>query len=307
MNLRPTVAIILFTVILGACAVQKNINVLITADSTCDLPKGLVEKNHITIVPLSVLLGEKSYLDGVDISPKDIYEYVNNNNDLPKTAAVSPAKYYEIFENAVSRGMQVVHIGLSSAISSSYQNACVAASEFDNVYCVDSKSLCTAMGLLVLKACDYRDKGMDAKSIAKKVEKLVPKVKATFVLNSLEYLHKGGRCSGVARFGANILGIKPSIAVDSKTGQMDVDKKYRGRMDIVYKRYINDCLGDIDSIDPSRIVIADSGGVSPDILAFAKGVIDGKNKFEQVIFADAGCTISSHCGPKTLAIFYIKK
>ncbi|MGN0524346.1 MAG: DegV family protein [Eubacterium sp.] len=286
---------------------QKNSKILITADSTCDLPEDLVAKNNITIIPLSVLLGEESYLDGVDIKPKDIYSFVDKTGELPKTAAVPPSKYYEIFDNAVSQGMQVVHIGLSSAISSSYQNACVAAADFENVYCIDSKSLCTAMGLLALKACDYREKGLDAKAIAHKVEKLVPKVSATFVLNSLEYLHKGGRCSGVARFGANILGIKPSIAVDSETGKMDVDKKYRGRMDVVYKRYINDCLDDIDGIDTSRVVIANSGSVEPEILAFAKGVIDGKNKFDEVIFADAGCTISSHCGPKTLAIFYIKK
>lgn len=286
---------------------HNNSKILITADSTCDLPEEIVSENNIVIVPLSILLGEESYLDGVDIKPKDIYSFVDKTGELPKTAAVPPSKYYEIFENAVSQGMQVVHIGLSSAISSSYQNACVAASDFDNVYCVDSKSLCTAMGLLVLKACDYRGKGLDAKAIAHKIEKLVPKISTTFVLNSLEYLHKGGRCSGVARFGANILGIKPSIAVDSETGKMDVDKKYRGRMDVVYKRYINDCLADVDGIDTSRVVIANSGFVEPEILAFAKGVIDGKNKFDEVIFADAGCTISSHCGPKTLAIFYIKK
>ena len=172
---------------------------------------------------------------------------------------------------------------------------------------MDSKSLCTAMGLLVLKACDFRDKGMDAKKIADKVTRLVPKVSATFILDNLEYLHKGGRCSSVARFGANILGIKPSIAVDSSTGAMDVAKKYRGRIDVVYKQYINDCLKNINKIDPQRVVIANSGEIQPEILAFAKGVVEGKNKFEQVISADAGCTISSHCGPRTLAIFYLKK
>jgi DegV family protein with EDD domain len=212
-----------------------------------------------------------------------------------------------VFSKAVEQGKKVVHIGLSSAISSSFQNACVAAAELDGVYCVDSKSLCTAMGLLVLKACDFRDKGMDAKKIADKVTTLVPKVSATFVLNSLEYLHKGGRCSGVARFGANVLGIKPSIAVDNSTGKLDVAKKYRGRMDIVYKQYVNDQLENINKIDTSRIVIANSGGLEGETLAFAKGVIEGKGKFEHIINADAGCTISSHCGPKTLAIFYIKK
>lgn len=282
-------------------------NVAITADSTCDLPKELIENNDITIFPLSILLGEDSFLDGVDVAPRDIYSHVDNGGNLPKTSAVPPSKYAEVFESLTSQGYKVVHIGLSSAISSTYQNACVAASEFDNVYCVDSKSLCTAMGLLVLKACDYRDKGMDAKRIADKITKLVPKLSTTFILESLEYLHKGGRCSGVAKFGANVLGIKPSIAVDNSTGALDVAKKYRGKMDMVYKQYVNDQLADANKIDPQRIIVANSGGVSPEVLAFIKGLIEGKDRFEQIIFADAGCTISSHCGPKTLAIFYIRK
>ncbi len=286
---------------------MHNKNIIITADSTCDLPDYLIKENGIKIIPLSILLGDKSYRDGVDIKPADIYRYVGETGELPKTAAVTPGEYFEVFNEAVQNGYKVVHIGLSSAISSSYQNAVIASAEFDDVYCVDSKSLCTAMGLLVLKACDFRDKGMDAKKIADRVNKLVPKVSTTFVLNSLEYLHKGGRCSGVARFGANVLGIKPSIAVDNSTGTMDVAKKYRGRTDVVYKQYVNDCLQDCNKIDPSRIVIANSGDVSGDTLAFVKGLIEGKNRFEQIITADAGCTISSHCGPKTLAIFYIKK
>lgn len=282
-------------------------DVLITTDSTCDLPQKYVDEYNIKVIPLSILLGDNEYSDGVDIKPEDIYKHVENGGDLPKTAAVPPSKYYSIFSEAVKQGKKVVHIGLSSAISSSYQNACVAAAEFDGVYCVDSKSLCTAMGLLVLKACDFREKGYDAKKIHDKIEKLVPKVSTTFVLNSLEYLHKGGRCSGVARFGANILGIKPSIAVDNATGALDVAKKYRGKMENVYKQYITDCVKDINKIDTSRIVIANSGGIEPATLAFAKGLIEGKNKFDQIIEADAGCTISSHCGPKTLAVFYIRK
>lgn len=282
-------------------------DVLITTDSTCDLPQKYVDEYNIKVIPLSILLGNNEYSDGVDIKPTDIYKHVENGGDLLKTAAVPPSKYYSIFSEAVKQGKKVVHIGLSSAISSTYQNACVAAAEFDDVYCVDSKSLCTAMGLLVLKACDFREKGYDAKKIHDKIEKLVPKVSTTFVLNSLEYLHKGGRCSGVARFGANILGIKPSIAVDNSTGALDVAKKYRGKMENVYKQYVTDCVKDVNKIDTSRIVIANSGNIESATLAFAKGLIEGKNKFDQIIEADAGCTISSHCGPKTLAVFYIRK
>ncbi|MBR0413267.1 MAG: DegV family protein [Eubacterium sp.] len=280
-------------------------DILITADSTCDLPADIVAERGVEIVPLSILLGDEEHLDGVDVMPDDIYNYVAEHSILPKTAAVPPNRYYEVFERAVSEGKKIVHISLSSAISSTYQNACIAAEDFDDVYVVDSKSLCTAMGLLVLKACDFRDKGMDAKKIADKVTKLVPKVSATFVINSLEYLHKGGRCSGVARFGANVLGIKPGIEVNSD-GAMVVAKKYRGKMDAVYKQYVNDRL-DENKLDTSRIVIADSGGIAPQTMAFIKGLVEGNGRFAEVIYADAGCTISSHCGPGTLAVFYIRR
>ena len=282
-------------------------DIAITTDSTCDLPQRFIDENDITVVPLTVLLGDTVYRDGVDIKPDDVYSFVEKTGKLPKTSAVTPAEYFEVFKQLTDEGKKVVHIGFSSGLSSSFQNACVAASEFDNVFCVDSKTLCTAQGLLVLKACDYREKGMDAKKIADRVTKLVPKVSATFVLDGLEYLHKGGRCSSVARFGANVLGIKPSIAVDNQTGKLEVSKKYRGKIEIVYKQYIADRMNEIKRIQPDRVVIAESGGVSSQIIAFAKGVIEGKDKFNQVIVADAGCTISSHCGPKTFAIFYIKK
>lgn len=286
---------------------MNNSNIVITADSTCDLPQELIDKYDIQIIPLSVLLGEKVYHDGVDIKPSDIYDFVEKTGELPKTAAVTPAEYHEVFKRFADEGKKIVHIGFSSALSSSYQNACVAAEELECVYCVDSKNLCTAMGLLVLKACDYREKGMDAKRIADKVTRLVPKVSATFVLDGLEYLYKGGRCSSVAKFGANVLGIKPSIAVDTQTGRLDTAKKYRGKTELVYKQYITDRINEIKRIQPDRVVIANSGGVPADTIAFAKGMLEGRDKFEQVILADAGCTISSHCGPKTLAIFYIKK
>lgn len=282
-------------------------DIAITTDSTCDLPQRFIDENDITVVPLTVLLGDTVYRDGVDIKPDDVYSFVEKTGKLPKTSAVTPAEYFEVFKQLTDEGKKVVHIGFSSGLSSSFQNACVAASELDNVFCVDSKTLCTAQGLLVLKACDYRAKGMDAKKIADRVTKLVPKVSATFVLDGLEYLHKGGRCSSVAKFGANVLGIKPSIAVDNQTGKLEVSKKYRGKIELVYKQYIADRMNEIKRIQPDRVVIAESGGVSPQTIAFAKGVIEGKDKFNQVIVADAGCTISSHCGPKTFAIFYIKK
>ena len=278
--------------------------IVITADSTCDLPKNIIDEQNIIIFPLSILFGEKSYLDGVEIHASDIYEHVKKTGVLPKTAAVPPADYYDVFKKLTDEGKAVVHISLSSAISSSHQNSLVAASEFDNVYCVDSKSLCTAMGLLVLKACDLREKKFDAKKIANRLKGMAQKLHTTFVLDSLEYLHKGGRCSGVERFGANVLGLKISIAVSPETGKLDVSKKYRGKIEAVYKQYINDCMNAAGRADKTRIAIANSGGVSGDIIAYARGVAEGKG-FKEVIIADAGCTISSHCGPKTFAVFFM--
>ena len=280
-------------------------DIVITADSTCDLPEQVIRENNIIIFPLSILLGEQSYLDGLEIHTKDIYEHVKKTGQLPKTAAVTPAQYYDVFKKLTDEGKAIVHIGLSSAISSSYQNSLVAASEFDNVYCIDSKSLCTGMGLLVLKACDLRKQNFNAKKIANRISGLVSKVHTTFVLDSLEYLHKGGRCSSVERFGANVLGLKISIAVSPESGKLDVSKKYRGKIDAVYKQYLNDCMEAAAKADKTRIAIANSGGVSGDMIAYAKGVAEGRG-FKEVVIADAGCTISSHCGPKTFAIFFME-
>lgn len=281
--------------------------VIITADSPCDLPDDIIREKEIVITPLSILLDDKSYLDRVEINADDIYNFVEKTGNLPKTAAVPPAQYSEVFKNLTDKGCSVVHIGLSSGISSSYQNASIAADEFENVYCVDSKSLCSAMGLLVLKACDLRDNGFDAKKIANRLTALVPKIQTTFVLDNLEYLHKGGRCSGVARFGANVLGLKPSIVQNPENGKLEVGKKYRGKIEAVYKQYINDCLSNASNADPARLVIANSGDVSDEIIDFAKNAAEDMGIFKEIILARAGCTISSHCGPKTLAVFYMNK
>ena len=282
-------------------------SVIITMDSPGDLPKELIEENGIIITPLSILLGENSYLDGVEVEPNDLYDHVKKGGAFPKTAAVPPDTYYNTFKKIRDNKNEVVHIGLSSAISSTYQNAVLASRRLEGVYPVDSKSLCTAMGLLALKACDFRAKGMDAKKIATRVSKLVPKVSTTFLLRDLDFMNKGGRCSSLTRFGANMLNLKISITQNPETGELGVGKKYRGKIEVAYKQYINDCLSDINKIDTSRIVIADSGDVPPETLSYAEGLIESKGIFKEIIKAKAGCTISSHCGPGTIAIFYIKK
>lgn len=281
-------------------------HIAITADSPCDLPQAVLQKRDICLTPLLVTLGDRSYRDALDIAPGDIYAYVAETGVLPKTSAVPVGQYLDLFAEQTKNGQSVVHISLSSGISSSYQNAVTAAREFANVHVVDSRSLCHGFGLLVLKAADLRDAGLPAAKIAEKLARLRTKISATFVLNDLEYLHKGGRCSGLTRLGANLLGIKPMIAVDPATGTLDVEKKYRGKIENVYRTYAADRLKDCEKMDKTRMFIANAGGVSPDTIDYVKGLFEGGG-FAEIITAEAGCIISSHCGPKAFAVFYMYK
>lgn len=280
-------------------------NIVITADSPCDLAPETLQARNIRLTPLLVTLGDKSYRDALDITPQNIYDHVAKTGELPKTSAVPVGQYMDLFEDCTKDGSQVVHISLSSGISSSYQNAVTAAEEFENVWVVDSRSLCSGFGLLVLKAADLRDSGTAAKEIASEITRLREKVSATFVINDLEYLYKGGRCSGLTRLGANLLGIKPMIAVDPKTGTLDVVKKYRGRIESVYRAYARDQLKLCSQMDKTRVFVANSGQVSRDTIEYATGLFEQAGGFGEILTADAGCIISSHCGPKTFAIFFM--
>lgn len=280
--------------------------VVITTDSTCDLPIYLLKKQNVEIVPLTIQLSDESYLDGINITPDDIYSFYDKTKTLPKTAAVSPDSYIGLFEKYTKQGKAVVHINLSSSISSSHQNAMIAATEFDDVYVVDSKNLCSGMGLLVLKACDLRAEKKSASEIADQLNEIRHRVNTSFVLDTLEFLHKGGRCSSVARLGANLLKLKPSIEVDTQAGTMGVGKKYRGKIEQVYIQYARDRLKDPETIEKKRIVVAHSG-ISQSAIDSMKRIVSESGMFDEVIVARAGCTITSHCGPGTAAIIYINK
>ena len=278
--------------------------VVITADSTCDLPLEITEKYNIKIMPLGITIDGKSYRDGIDISPDDIYSFYRTKGVLPKTSAVSPAEYFSTFENYTKQGYAVVHISLSSKISSTYQNAVLAASELSDVYPVDSLNLCHGMGLLIIKACEMRDAGMDAADIAREITSMRSLVRATFVLDTLEFLYKGGRCSAVAALGANLLKLKPCIAVQN--GSMDIEKKYRGKIDAVYLQYAAEKLAKRTDLDLDRVFIGHSG-ISDSQLNKIKKVVTSNAKFKEVIIARAGCTITSHCGPNTMAVMFMVK
>ncbi len=278
--------------------------VKIFADSTCDLSSELVEKYNITIIPLYVSLGSKAYLDGIEIHPKDIFKYYNETKKLPKTAAVPVTSYEEAYGFAVSNGYDVVHFTISSEFSACYQNACIAAKEIGHVWPVDSRNLSTGIGHLVLIAAELAAQGKPAEEIAEYVKEVAGRVDASFIIDKLEFLHKGGRCSGVAALGANVLKLKPCIEVVD--GKMIVGKKYRGSFEKVVKEYIKDRLDGNDNIELKRIFLT-WAGVDSKLIDELKNDIKSYLPFEEILVTEAGSTVTGHCGPGTLGILYIDK
>lgn len=279
--------------------------VIISADSTCDLSPELVERYNVHVIPLHVTLGENTYFDGVDMNSEDIYTYYAENKALPTTSAINIGEYEQFFNDQLKEGDAVVHICTGSAISSCYQNACIVASEMDNVYVVDSKSLSTGIGLQVIAAAERAASGMAASQIAAEVVALQPHCHASFFLDTLEYLYKGGRCSALAMFGANVLKLRPAILVDNQTGAMGVGKKYRGTYERVMEEYIRDELAGKNVVADYAFVT--HSGVSPEREAMAVEFAKKYGKFKEIFVTHAGSTISSHCGPNCLGVLYFTK
>ena len=276
----------------------------ITADSTCDLTKELVEKYGIEITPLYIIDGDKTYVDGVDIQPREIFDLVAASGKLCSTAAVSVSDYLSVFGRLLKEYDAIVHFTISSDMSACYQNACIAANELGNVYVVDSRNLSTGIGHLVLDAAIMAQSGMDAANIKAALDKKQEKLDVSFILDTLKFIYKGGRCSAVAAFGANVLGLKPCIEV--KSGAMGVGKKYRGTLKKCMVQYVHDRLEGRDDIDYSRIFITDSG-VSDDIYEAVHEAVAQCGPFENIFHTRAGCTVSNHCGPNCLGILYYHK
>ncbi len=279
--------------------------IILTADSTCDLTGELTERYHVAgYTPLHIVLGEKSYEDGVDITPSEIYKNFEATGILPKTAAVNVGEYIDFFRPFVEAGNSVIHINLGSALSSSYQNAKTAAAELGNVYPIDSCSLSTGTGHLVIEAAKLIEQGLSVPEIAEKLKELTKKVHASFVVDKLDYLRAGGRCSTLAMLGANLLRIKPSIFVDNKDGSMTVGKKYRGKLDNVLMQYVDEQLAAYEDIRTDKIFIT-HGGIGDDHVAVVYDYLKSKNIFNEIFITTASCTISSHCGPGTLGILFM--
>ena len=274
----------------------------ITADSTCDLPVDLQQKYDVTIMPLYVSLGEKNLVDGVSISPEDIYEYYAYTKKLPKSAARSQADYFDFFKQFTDDGYAIVHFCVSESMSVSYHNALEASKQFDNVYVVNTESLSTGMALQVLYACDLVAEGATAEEVFTKVKKRIPAVQASFILNNLEFLYKGGRCSSLAYLGANMLGIKPSIEVHD--GAMGVGKKYIGRFARCLRKYVEDTFEKFDNPDKRRCFVTHTK-MDPELVEQVVEMIKQKGIFNEILETTAGCTITTHCGESTLGVLYI--
>ena len=274
--------------------------VKVTSDSTCDLSADIIERLNIGIIPLSVTLGESSFKDGTEMNVEDIYEYVDRTGNLPKTSAVNIEDYMETFQRYVDEGYEIVHINLSAEFSCTYQNACIAAREVGHVHVVDSRNLSTGQGLIVMKAAEMAAEGKSAEEIYQECLDMTARVEASFVIDSLDYLYKGGRCSGLAAFGANVLKLKPSIVV--KDGM-----KYRGAFDNVILRYVQDHLKDRDDIDYSRIFLTHTRCTEECINGVRTAIMKFAPEFKEIIETTAGSTITTHCGPNTLGILFVRK
>ena len=278
-------------------------NIKISADSTCDLSPELVERYRIGIAPLYIVRDGQSLVDGKDITPDEIYAHVNSGGGMCSTAAVSVYDYEEFFRKELESADAVVHFHISGDMSACYQNACIAAAEVGNVYPVDARNLSTGIGLLVLEAAELAQNGqLTAQEIQQRMEQRRELLDVSFLVEQLGYLRKGGRCSSVAALGANMLSLRPCIQV--KDGKMGVGKKYRGAYQKCLLQYVKDRLEGRDDIDLRRIFITESGGFTPEEVAEVEAAVRSYQPFEEVLHTRAGCTVSSHCGPRTLGILY---
>ena len=276
----------------------------ITADSTCDLSPAQIAKYDITLAHLIVNKNGEEFIDGVTITPADIFAHVAAGGDLCSTAALGVGDYQDLFAKFASDYDAVVHISISSEFSSSYQNAYLAATEFDNVRVIDSRNLSTGQGLVVLAACEMGESCTDLDKMCADLVELTGRVEASFVLDQLKYMVKGGRCSSAAALGANLLNLKPCIEV--RDGKMSVVKKYRGNFTKCLTSYVKDRLEGREDLDTKRLFITRTP-VSEDSYAAVKEAVANYSNFDEVIESEAGCTVSCHCGPGTLGVLFIRK
>ena len=278
----------------------------ITVDSAADMSADLLKKYNISVMPIPVILGEKQYKDSVDVTVKDLYDYIDATGQLPKTASYNPVEAEEFFrkELASDGGYDaLIHFGLSSGLSSVCQNAMIASGEFDNrVYVVDTLSLSTGIALQAIRAAELASQGLTAAKIFEDIMAARQDIQVSFIVDKLKMLHKGGRCSALAVFGANLLNIKPSIKMSQ--GKLGVDKKFRGKYIECVQKYVEDTLRANPNYDRKRVFITHTE-TSPEVVDAVRRLLNGK--FDEVIETETGCTITVHCGKNTLGILFYNK
>ena len=279
-------------------------SVVITSDSTCDLSQELLDRYDIPVIPLTITLGEDTFLDGSSFTPLDMYARYKQDGTLPKTSAPSVQEFLDFFSQFTEKGCEVVHLDISSELSNTYNAACMAAEELGHVHVVDSRMLSTGVGLLAIEGAECRDRGMGAQEIAEHLRGLTGKVQTSFVLDTLQFMWKGGRCSAVSALGANLLSLKPGL--EMKDGKLGVYKKYRGNIKNVYKQYVKERLQG-RRVRPGHVFITESGEVDDAVLEEICAIVRETIPVQEIHHTMAGCTVSTHCGPKTLGILFIEE
>jgi len=279
--------------------------VVVMSDRACDLSSELIKEYNIQLIPFYITINKKGYVGDVEITPTKIFEIFKKTGDLPKTAIMSVGEYIDFFKQWIDNGYDVVHISIGSKLSGAHQNALMAQNEIgDHLYIVDSKNMSTGMGLLVLEAAQRAQNGMIAEQIANEVRALIDQVRTSFILEDLKFLKAGGRCSAATAFGANLLMIKPSIAVHD--GVMGIDKKYRGHWEKVILQYSRDTLDVYHDIKKDRVFITHSGvpqEISDSVFKFIKS----KRIFNEIFVTNTGSTTSSHAGPNVIGVVFMAK
>jgi len=274
-----------------------------SADSTCDMSAEFIDRFRVKVIPLCVELEGKLYRDGEDISPDMILDRVNQGAPLPKTSAINAAEYEQVFDELLRDCDAVIHFNISSEFSSCYQNACIAA-EGKPVCCVDSRNLSSGIALVLAEAADLAEAGKTPEEIMAEIPAICDKVDASFIVDRLDYLYKGGRCSMLAMLGANVLRLKPCIEVVD--GKMGVGKKYRGTYERCLKQYLADRMKDVDQISTKRVYLTHTG-LAPETIETIKKIVSETIPFEEVYENRAGSTITSHCGENTFGILMVRK
>lgn len=281
-------------------------SVKIIADSTCDLSKELLEKYNISILPLHIVLGDKEYKDGFEISPDEIYQWSNTNNEAPKTSAVSISDAIELFDEQLKKHDEIICFSISGQMSTTVNVMRMAAEELeaeDKIHIIDSENLSTGGGLLVIEASIKAKEGKSGKEIVEYIEQLRPYVRASFIVDTLTFLHRGGRCSGVAALAGGALKLHPKIMVEN--GAMKPDKKYRGKMSSAILSYAKELEPQLKNAKTDRVFLTHSG-CTEEIIQSIYDFLKELNLFDEILITRAGGVISSHCGPGALGVLFIE-